>query len=223
MTVGQNIKRAISEDQKAERQSMILSAARGMIDETGFDGVTMSALAKRVGLAKGTLYLYVRSKEELFLLLFIEAMRTVVARFKQDVARGDSAAQIARCMTDHAQTTPLFLPMYARLVAVIESNVADEPLFAAKRQLLALSAEWTAHLVHVTGVSADMVDPLAKALMMSLQGAAQFDLSAQRDPAGLPQDIQEAFARYAFAPSFEPAARLILDAVMGQVSEHQLP
>ncbi len=93
MTVGQNIKRARSEDQKAERQAVILSAARDMIDETGFDGVTMSALAKRAGLAKGTLYLYVRSKEELFLLLFLEAMRTVVARFKQDVTLGDSAAR----------------------------------------------------------------------------------------------------------------------------------
>ncbi|MCK0170693.1 TetR/AcrR family transcriptional regulator [Aliiroseovarius sp. S1123] len=221
MTVGQNIKRARSEDQKAERQAVILSAARDMIDETGFDGVTMSALAKRAGLAKGTLYLYVRSKEELFLLLFLEAMRTVVARFKQDVTLGDSAAQIARCMTDHAQTTPLFLPMYARLVAVIESNVADEPLFAAKRQLLALSAEWAAHLAHVTRASPDMVEPLAKALMMSLQGAAQFDLSSQRDPKGLPEDIREAFSRYAFVPSFEPAARLILEAVMSQNSEDQ--
>ena len=223
MTVGQNIKRARSEDQKAERQAVILSAARDMIDETGFDGVTMSALAKRAGLAKGTLYLYVRSKEELFLLLFIESMRTVVARFKEDVAPGDTASQIAHCITVHAQTTPLFLPMYARLVAVIETNVADEPLFAAKRQLLALSGEWAEHLAHVTRVPPDMVEPLASAITMSLQGAAQFDLSSHRDPAGLPDDIRDAFSRYAFAPSFEPAARLILEAVMDQRSEDQLP
>ncbi|SMR72970.1 transcriptional regulator, TetR family [Aliiroseovarius halocynthiae] len=193
---------------------MILSAARDMIDEVGLDGVTMGALAKRAGLAKGTLYLYVRSKEELYLLLFIEAMDAVVTQFKHRARPGDSAAQLAHLMTLNAQTTPLFLPLYARLIAVIEANVADEPLFAAKRRLIALGHEWGAHLAVVTGVGPDQAEPLARTITMTMLGAAQFDISAQRDPQGLPDDMREAFASHAFAPSFEPSARLILEAVM---------
>lgn len=214
MVLEDNAKRARSEDQKAERQAGILAAAREIIDESGFDGVTMSALAKRAGLAKGTLYLYVRSKEELFLLLFLEAMDEVVDRFKANAKLGDSAAHLAHLVTENALTTPLFLPLFARLVAVIEANVADEPLFTAKRRLLALGHEWSMHLAYVTGVGPDQVEALARTLMMTMQGAAQFDISAQRDPEGLPDDMREAFGAYAFAPSFEPSARLILEAVM---------
>nr|WP_281501904.1 TetR/AcrR family transcriptional regulator [Aliiroseovarius sp. F20344] len=193
-----------------------MSAARDMIDEDGFDRVTMSALAKRAGLAKGTLYLYVRSKEELFLLLFVQAMERVVSRFKTETRPGSNAAQIAKGIAKQAQTTPLFLPMFARLVAMIESNVADEPLFAAKRQMMVLSAEWATHLAHVTGVAPDRIEPLAHAIMMAMQGAAQFDLSSQRDPTDLPEDIRDAFSRYAFSPSFEPSARLLLEAAMAK-------
>lgn len=209
-----NMKRARSEDQKAERQAMIVAAARGMIEDMGFDGVTMSGLAKRAGLAKGTLYLYVRSKEELFLLVFVEAMEDIVRRFKAGAKAGDTAAQIAHSMAEHAQATPLFLPMFARLVAVIEANVADEPLFAAKRRIMALGAEWGDHLARVTGVAPEKAEMLTHAIMMTMQGAAQFDISAQRDTKGLPEDMHAAFTRYAFASSFEPAARLILEGVM---------
>lgn len=208
------LRRARSQDQKAQRQAAILSAARDIIDESGFDGVTMSGLAKRAGLAKGTLYLYVRTKEELFLLLCVEAMDEVVSRFKATAKPGDSAADLARLMTVNALSTPLFLSLFARLVAVIEANVADEPFFAAKRQLLSLGQDWAVHLGHVTGVAPDKVAPLASTLQMAMLGGAQFDISACRDPDTLPEDLREAFAAHAFAPSFEPAARLILEAVM---------
>lgn len=185
-----------------------------MIDESGFDGVTMSALAKRAGLAKGTLYLYVRSKEELFLLLFVQAMEQVVAWFKDNAKPDDSAAHLAHLMTVNAQTTPLFLPLFARLVAVIEANVADEPLFAAKRKLLALGQEWGEHLGFVIGAAPDQAEALSRTLMMTMLGAAQFDITAHRDPEGLPDDMREAFATHAFGPNFERSARLILEAVM---------
>lgn len=217
MVLEDKVKRARSDDQKAKRQAAILSAARDMICESGFDGVTMSALAKRAGLAKGTLYLYVRSKEELFLLLFLEAMEGLVARFKAEARPGDSADRLAGLMSEHAQTTPLFLSLFARLVAVIEANVADEPLFVAKRRILALSWEWAEHLAKVTGIAPEKTEPLARALMMTLQGAAQFDISSRRDPEGLPDDMREAFASYAFTPSFERSARLILQGVMSDV------
>jgi hypothetical protein len=117
-------------------------------------------------------------------------------------------------MTVNAQTTPLFLPLFARLVAVIEANVADAPLFAAKRKLMALGQEWGEHLGCVVGVAPDQAEALSRTLTMTMLGAAQFDITAQRDPAGLPDDLREAFAAHAFAPNFEPSARLILEAVM---------
>ncbi|HEX8391650.1 MAG TPA: TetR family transcriptional regulator [Longimicrobium sp.] len=64
------MRRARSDEAKAERRQEILNTARDMYEaEPSFPAFTMAALAGRAGLAKGTLYLYFRTKEELFLAL----------------------------------------------------------------------------------------------------------------------------------------------------------
>ena len=206
MALAENRKRARSDDEKAARRAAILEAARAMIAESGFDAVTMSGLAHGAGLAKGTLYLYFRSKEELFLALFVDAMARLVVRLEAEATAGTLADDIARI----AQTTPLFLPLFARLVAVIEANVADAPLFAAKRESGALQGRVVALMARLYRAEPEQVEAAAAALMLALQGAAQFDLTARRDPATLPEDLKPVFAAHAFARQFPPAARLIL-------------
>ncbi|WP_289041299.1 TetR/AcrR family transcriptional regulator [uncultured Aliiroseovarius sp.] len=215
MTPNQS-KRARSKDQKVERHEAILAAARDLIRDLGFDGVKMSALANRAGLAKGTLYLYVRSKEELFLLLFVDALDDVVSRFENDNALGNDPAQLADRLTELAEESALFLPLYARLVAVIEANVADEPLFDAKRNMAAILERFTVHLAKLMDLDFARAQLVSRVLMNVMQGTAQFDLTAGRDPAGLPDDLKDAFAIHAFAPNFRPAAELILRAAPAQ-------
>ncbi|MCK8482463.1 TetR/AcrR family transcriptional regulator [Aliiroseovarius sp. S2029] len=208
-------KRARSEDQKLQRQAEILAAARALIEDVGFDGVTMSALAGRAKLAKGTLYLYVRSKEELFLMLFGEALENLVNRFEAEPERDMDPVDLADFLTRLSQETPLFLPLFARLVAVIEANVADEALFAAKRRMLANFERVAIQLAKRLHLNAEQAMLVARTLMNVMQGAAQFDLTADRDPDGLPDDMREAFAINEYARNFRPAAKLILGAVVG--------
>lgn len=209
MALAENRKRARSEDEKEARKAAILAAAREMIAVTGFDGVTMSGLAKRAGLAKGTLYLYVRTKEELFLALFLAAMDEFVTRFEAV----EDPDRIVEEMTRAAQEVPLFLPLFARLVAVIEANVPDEALFAAKREIYGHGARAAAQFARLLELDDARAAEVSNAIVMALQGAAQFDLSARRDPAGLPEDLRLMIAAHGFAVSFPPAARLILSAV----------
>ncbi|MDE2140118.1 MAG: helix-turn-helix transcriptional regulator, partial [Gammaproteobacteria bacterium] len=61
--------RAVSDEQKAERRSTILQTALTAFADTAYDELTMDRIAADAGLAKGTLYLYFRSKEEVFLAL----------------------------------------------------------------------------------------------------------------------------------------------------------
>ena len=64
------MRRARSEEDKQERRAAILSRAWRMFTrEPSFSAFTMAALAEQAGLAKGTLYLYFRTKEEVFLTL----------------------------------------------------------------------------------------------------------------------------------------------------------
>ena len=52
---------------KLSRRRQLLEAAAACLDAAGYAATTMSEIAIAAGLAKGTTYLYFRSKEELFL------------------------------------------------------------------------------------------------------------------------------------------------------------
>jgi AcrR family transcriptional regulator len=60
-------RRARNEDDKRERRAALVAAALATFDETSYEAVTMTSVAERAGLAKGTLYLYFGTKEDLFL------------------------------------------------------------------------------------------------------------------------------------------------------------
>ncbi|WP_027891627.1 TetR/AcrR family transcriptional regulator [Calidithermus chliarophilus] len=62
--------RARKQQDKEARREQILAGALELSQQVGFAEFTMTALAARLGLAKGTLYLYFQTKEELFLTLY---------------------------------------------------------------------------------------------------------------------------------------------------------
>lgn len=59
--------KALTDDQRIKRQLGILAAATKVLAAGGPDALTMDRVAGEAGLAKGTLFLYYRSKEELVL------------------------------------------------------------------------------------------------------------------------------------------------------------
>ncbi|RME23337.1 MAG: TetR/AcrR family transcriptional regulator [Deltaproteobacteria bacterium] len=69
--------RARAAAEKAARRTQILLAAGRLFDRGAGvpDSLTMAGLAREVGLAKGTLYLYFQKKEEIFLALLLEELR----------------------------------------------------------------------------------------------------------------------------------------------------
>lgn len=206
MALPENRKRARSQGEKAARRASILSAARRLVQEVGVDGVTMDALARAADLSKGALYLYFGSKEELLLALFVDAMETVVARIESE-ARADTLIEIiGRAPAE----VPLFVPLLARLMAVIEPNVADGPLFAEKRRMQAMGRRVATVIARVTGAPEPQARAASMTLMLTMQGAAQFDIAARRDPATIPDDLRPGFEGQAFTRAFPAAARLIL-------------
>lgn len=53
-------------DRRAARREAILAAALDEFAERGFEGARLDDVARRAGIAKGTIYLYFRDKESLF-------------------------------------------------------------------------------------------------------------------------------------------------------------
>ena len=61
--------RAVNEKQKKERFMMILNTAHELFCKNTYEKVSILNIAKKAGIAKGTVFLYFKTKEELFLTL----------------------------------------------------------------------------------------------------------------------------------------------------------
>ncbi len=65
---------------KAERQTRLLTAARVLFTEKGYEDATLNQIAAIAGLGKGTIFGYVTDKRDLIFLIFYEEMSVLVER-----------------------------------------------------------------------------------------------------------------------------------------------
>ncbi len=134
------MRRARSMEDKAERRGAILDAAMAAYEaEPSFAAFTMSALAERSGLAKGTLYLYFRTKEELFLALVERMLQEWFDEIdgRLDRARGEwMAAGAADALLDTIRGRESLARLLSILPTIVEHNVDAAAALRFKRGVL---------------------------------------------------------------------------------------
>lgn len=74
------------EREKEQRRQDILRAAKTIFFQNGFEKTSMEMIAEECQLAKGTLYLYFKSKEELYLSLVEDGIRILDEMMSQTLA-----------------------------------------------------------------------------------------------------------------------------------------
>lgn len=130
--------RARSHAHKMERRQVLLDAAWQLFMASTYEAVTMAAVAKSAALAKGTVYLYFPSKEELFLavcqqqleLWFVE-LNAALDAVPSRAATSEVAALISTSLNRRLALTRLL----AILATVLEQNVSLATALAFKRFL----------------------------------------------------------------------------------------
>jgi len=73
--------------EKGNRKNAILKAARKLFFDKGFKNVTVESIAKKAELSKGSVYLYFKSKEDIYtqiLLSDIDKFHKVIANLRQE-------------------------------------------------------------------------------------------------------------------------------------------
>ena len=80
------------------REDEIIAAAGSLFREKGYHGTSVRDIAESVGLLKGSLYHYIRSKEELLARLFDGALEGTVRELEIVAARDASASDRLRDM-----------------------------------------------------------------------------------------------------------------------------
>jgi len=77
------------EREKAQRRVDIIEAAERVFLAEGVEAATMDDVADAAELSKGTLYLYFKSKEDLYLAILVRGMEMLRGKFKAAVASHD--------------------------------------------------------------------------------------------------------------------------------------
>jgi AcrR family transcriptional regulator len=100
-----------TEPATAPTRERLLAAARALVEERGYAGASVLAVADRAGVAAGTLYRHFRSKDELFVELFravcdreLEAMRAGAAA--EDLSHAERIAGILETFSERALRRP---------------------------------------------------------------------------------------------------------------------
>src|SRR5262245_66371595 len=89
---------------KADRPAETLDAALDCFAERGFAATRMDDVAARAGVTKGTVYLYFKTKEDLFKALVRSQLLPNLEHVEAEAARGGSApARLGRLIPPLAQ------------------------------------------------------------------------------------------------------------------------
>lgn len=130
--------RAITHDQKQLRRDSILTVAMARFVETPYDKLIMDDIASDAEVAKGTLYLYFRSKEELFLALYEHELGHWFDELDASLEKNRSGASfdsVVQLMGASFKERPAFLRLMAILHTVLERNLNQDTAQRFKAKL----------------------------------------------------------------------------------------
>jgi AcrR family transcriptional regulator len=82
------------EREKEQRREEILDAAQRVFFEKGLSTATMDEIAETAELSKGTLYLYYKSKEDLYLAVMMRGMEILLEMFAEVARSNDSVPKL---------------------------------------------------------------------------------------------------------------------------------
>ncbi len=107
------------EREKHFRREQILEAAYQLFHEAGYSAATMDQIAERAELAKGTLYLYFKSKEEVYFALLNKGLEILIDlledKLRRRPPRDQILAEIANTLSeyirDHVDYIRIFIVM----------------------------------------------------------------------------------------------------------------
>ena len=184
--------RARSDDAKRARRQFILATADQLLRHEGFDAFTMNKLAAATDLAKGTLYLYFATREELVLALYTDLHDGWIHRFiaaEKQMATPDYDALCVRFYLSFVADA-LLVDLAARVTSGLEPHVPLAAWVTAKQAQTRAAKRLGGMFCHRFGCHPAEAQRLAWAFLAGLSGAQQraIDVDGRAD---MPADLQK--------------------------------
>jgi AcrR family transcriptional regulator len=142
------MKRARAREQKDERRNAIMEEAWRHYHRAPYAEITVAGIARGIGLAKGTVYLYFSGKESLFLAVLTAQLSDWFAELSgilHAVAANESpagahpsgrAAAVSQTVARSLGARPTLARLLAESHVILEQNADGETIAAYKKMLL---------------------------------------------------------------------------------------
>jgi AcrR family transcriptional regulator len=206
-------KRARSLEEKSFRRQQILDAASALFAEVGYEGFSVALLASKAGIVKGTLYLYFKTREEVFLALYDQSLNRWSEKFIQRLPESLEDRAFCELLYETAFGDPLYVPLQARLEKVIEHNVSLDCLLMSKRNFLQQVDRIAAASADALRLRNEQALEVIKTLGVLIVGVAGADLAPSLDGEEIPEDVQHLLASFSSRPIFIKNAERIIQGV----------
>ncbi|MEM1320305.1 MAG: TetR/AcrR family transcriptional regulator [Bacteroidota bacterium] len=116
------------EQAKQLKRLHILDCAENIMTREGLNGLSMDALAKEAEIAKGTLYLYFKSKEDVIAKLSVRARENLLKSFIQETSKFDDPLDQIRSILWSNFYFPAKNRLHSDLMSIYEvSRDLEEP------------------------------------------------------------------------------------------------
>lgn len=113
------------------------AAAAELLKGWSFSDITMDRIAERAGVAKGTLYLYYRTKETLFLSLYEDQLGTWYAELQALADRGTGSvkpAAAAHAIASTLAARPTLIHLHGLLYSALNHNIDPATMVAFRHR-----------------------------------------------------------------------------------------
>jgi len=117
--------------EKEQRKMQIIKAGEKPFFKKGLENTTMDEIAKACELSKGTLYLYFKSKEELYLTIMLKAMNILYEMMKEKSGKIPVSPEKFRAISEAYLEYYKKYPNYFNIV----TRFVDHSLFADKPEI----------------------------------------------------------------------------------------
>ena len=208
-------RRAVTDAQKQFRRQEILDGARAYFEASGYEGFTMTQLAGRLGIVKGTLYLYFPTKEAIILALYARALEDWCEAVKVKLVTPIAGDDFVQLFYDIATADPILIPILTRLEHVNEHNISVELLVEAKRHFQTCFESIADKTQSALGLAPEQARELILTLGVLLSGASQSDQGPSLEGEVLPQDVLDFIDTLSSERIFVTNGRRILAGIRG--------
>jgi AcrR family transcriptional regulator len=134
------IHRAVQAEDKAARRAAILAAAEALIGRNPESFASVAEVAEAAGLAKGTVYLYFRTKEEIVLAVHAQHSEGLFARLDAMLAAHPDdlcPGHIANAFCAFVTENPIFLHVGAVCHSSFQRNIEPEVMLQFRAAIAA--------------------------------------------------------------------------------------